>query len=72
MITIDCHSSFLGEAVYNPAKETLRITIGGHWYYYYGITPQKFARFRHSESRGRYFCNYIKGKYDSVKRKVRS
>lgn len=70
--TMDCHSSFLGEAVYFSTKQVLRLTIGGTWYYYHGVTKQKFSRFRSARSRGQYYCTYIKGKYETTKRKVRS
>ena len=68
---ISVHSSFIKSAVYNGAKQSLRIEIGDFWYYYYGVTMQKVARFRKAASKGSYFCNYIKGKYKVIKRKSR-
>lgn len=68
---ISVHSSFIKSAVYNEAKQRLRIEIGDTWYYYYGITKQKVNRFKNAASKGQYFCKYIKGKYEILKRKVR-
>lgn len=68
---ISVHSSFIKSAVYNEAKQSLRIEIGNHWYYYYGITKQKISRFKKAASKGQYFCNYIKGQYKMIKRSVR-
>lgn len=70
MIKISVHSSFIDSAVYNEDKQFLRIEIKGFWYYYYGITQQKLARFKKAHSKGQYFINYIKGKYETSKRKV--
>ena len=70
MITISVHSSFIDSAVYNEEKQSLRIEIKGFWYYYYGITPQKVSRFKKAESKGRYFTQYIKGKYEMAKRSI--
>ena len=70
-VEIKLHSSFIKAAMYNSEKEFLRLEIGDHWYYYYGVTKQKVARFRKATSKGRYFVNYIKGQYKSVKRKIR-
>ena len=70
MVTeFDTHSSFLGMARYDETKETLRLEIGDYWYYYYGVTKQKVTRFRKATSRGKYFIGYIKGRYDSKRRK---
>lgn len=69
--TISVHSSFIKSAVYNEAKQSLRIEIGNTWYYYYGITKQKINRFKKAASKGQYFCKYIKGKYKSIKRQVK-
>lgn len=69
--TISVHSSFIKSAVYNEAKQSLRIEIGNTWYYYYGITRQKISRLKKSASKGQYFCKYIKGKYKSIKRQVK-
>lgn len=69
--TISVHSSFIKSAVYNEAKQSLRIEIGNHWYYYYGITKQKISRFKKAASKGQYFCNYIKGQYRTIKRAIR-
>lgn len=70
-INVKIHSSFILEAMYNEAKESLRLQIKDTWYYYYGITPQKFSRFMKAESKGRYFGKYIKGQYETMKRKMR-
>lgn len=70
-MVINVHSSFIRSAVYNEAKQSLRIEIGGTWYYYYGITKQKVGRFKNAASKRQYFCRYIKGKYETLKRKVR-
>lgn len=69
-ITISVHSSFIKSAKYDKEKESLRLEIGNTWYYYYGITQQKIARFKKAQSKGKYFINYIKGKYETSKRKV--
>lgn len=69
-ITISVHSSFIKSAVYNKDRQSLRLEIGNTWYYYYGITQQKLARFKKAHSKGQYFINYIKGKYETSKRKV--
>lgn len=71
MIKISVYSSFIDSAVYNEDKQLLRIEIKGFWYYYYGITKQKISRFKKAASKGQYFCNYIKGQYKTIKRKVR-
>ena len=68
---ISVHSSFIKSAVYNEAKQSLRIEIGNHWYYYYGITKQKISRFKKAASKGQYFCTYIKGQYRTIKRAIR-
>lgn len=69
-IVFDPRSSFIKGAAYYPDKEMLRLEMGQSWYYHYGITKQKFYRFRKAASRGKYFCTYIKGKYETCKRKV--
>lgn len=69
-INLNVHSSFIVEAVYNEAKQVLRIQISDTWYYYYGVTRQKVARFSNAYSKGQYFCKYIKGQYDMAKRKI--
>lgn len=71
MIQISVHSSFIKSAAYNPDKQSLRLEIGNHWYYYYGVTKQKIARFKKAASKGSYFCQYIKGQYEMTKRKIR-
>lgn len=68
---ITVHSSFIKAANYNKELQRLRLQIGNYWYYYYGITVQKIARFKKAASKGQYFCKYIKGKYKSTKRAVR-
>lgn len=68
--TISVHSSFIKSVEYNEELQRLRIEIGNTWYYYYGITQQKLARFKKAHSKGQYFINYIKGKYETSKRKV--
>lgn len=68
---IEVHSSFIRSAVYNEVRQSLRIEIGDTWYYYYGITKQKAGRFKNAASKGGYFCKYIKGKYETLKRKAR-
>ena len=68
---ISVHSSFIKSAVYNEDRQSLRIEIGNTWYYYYGVTKQKIGRFKKAASKGQYFCNYIKGQYRTIKRKVR-
>lgn len=70
-MVISVHSSFIKSAVYNEAKQSLRVEIGNTWYYYYGVTKQKIGRFKRSESKGKYFCNYIKGRYKTTKRKIK-
>lgn len=68
---ISVHSSFIKAAMYNEEKQMLRIEIGNYWYYYYGITRQKISRFKKAHSKGQYFCKFIKGHYESLKRKIR-
>lgn len=68
---VSVHSSFIIGAVYNEEKRCLRLQIHSTYYYYYGITRQKVARFKRAESKGKYFINFIKGKYEMTKRKVR-
>lgn len=70
-MSISVHSSFIKSAVYNEERQSLRLEIGDFWYYYYGITRQKVARFKKAASKGSYFCNYIKGNYELLKRKTR-
>lgn len=70
-MVISVHSSFIKSAVYNEAKQSLRIEIGNSWYYYYGVTKQKINRFKKAASKGQYFCNYIKGRYKTIKRTIR-
>lgn len=71
IMIINVHSSFIKSAVYNEAKQSLRIEIGNTWYYYYGITKQKISRFKKAISKGRYFCKYIKGQYKTIKRTIK-
>lgn len=68
-IGISIHSSFIKSVEYNESLQRLRIEIDNYWYYYYGITIQKFYRFRKAASKGSYFCKYIKGKYKTTKRR---
>lgn len=70
-MVISVHSSFIKSAVYNEAKQSLRIEIGTSWYYYYGVNKQKINRFKKAASKGKYFCNYIKGRYKTIKRTIR-
>nr|DAG98763.1 MAG TPA: KTSC domain [Herelleviridae sp.] len=70
-ITISVHSSFIKSAMYNEDKQSLRIEIGNSWYYYYGVTKQKVSHFKKAASKGQYFCNYIKGRYRTIKRTAR-
>lgn len=69
--TINPHSSFIEEAKYEEKTKTLRLKIGGAFYYYMGVTKQKFGRFRNAVSRGTYYSQFIKGKYKTIKRRVR-
>lgn len=68
MEAISVHSSFIKSAVYNEDKGFLRFEIGNAWYYFYGVTKQKVARFKKAQSKGKYFCAYIKGQYKTIKR----
>ena len=68
---ISVHSSFIDGAVYDASKQCLRLEIHSTYYYYYGVTKQKVARFKHAQSKGKYFIQYIKGQYESLKRKAR-
>lgn len=70
-VNLHVHSSFIVEALYNETKQVLRLQIKSTWYYYYGITPQKVARFKKAKSKGRYFIQYIKGKYEMAKRSIK-
>lgn len=70
MITLSVHSSFIVSAAYNEERQWLRIQIGNRFYYYHGVTMQKVARFKKAASKGSYFCNYIKGKYQMTTRKM--
>ena len=70
-VNLHVHSSFIVEAMYNSAKQVLRLQIKDTRYYYYGITPQKIARFKKAKSKGRYFIQYIKGKYEMAKRSIK-
>lgn len=63
-------SSFIKAASYNEGKQRLRLEIGNHWYYYYGVTIQRIYRFRKAVSKGTYYCKFIKGKYKTLKRRV--
>lgn len=71
VMVISVHSSFIKSAVYNEDRQSLRLEIGNSWYYFYGITKQKVNRFKKAASKGQYFCKYIKGKYETLKRKAR-
>lgn len=71
MMEISVHSSFIKSAEYSENNQRLRLEIGEHWYYYYGVTKQKINRFKKATSKGKYFCTYIKGKYKVLKRKIR-
>lgn len=70
-MTISVHSSFIKSAVYNEDRQSLRLEIGNFWYYFYGVTKQKVNRFNKATSKGQYFCKYIKGNYETLKRKAR-
>lgn len=70
-MAISVHSSFIKSAEYNEELQRLRIEIGNHWYYYYGITKQKISRFKKAASKGQYFCKYIKGQYKTIKRVIK-
>ena len=72
MEQIKVHSGFILGAVYDEDKRMLRIRIGNTYYYYYGVTKQKVARFRNAPSKGAYFCKYIKDRYQTRKRKLNS
>ena len=71
METIIVKSSFIKGMQYDRDAERLRVEIGDTWYYYYGVTKQKVARLKKAASKGSYFCRYIKGKYKTIKRKIR-
>lgn len=71
MEQIIMHSSFIMRAAYNEEKQCLRLEIHSTYYYYYGVTKQKVARFKKAESKGKYFIRFIKGQYKVLKRKVR-
>lgn len=68
---ISVHSSFIVGAEYNEEKQCLRLQIHSTYYYYYGITRRKVARFKKAESKGKYFISFIKGRYEMTKRKIR-
>lgn len=70
METILVKSSFIKSMQYDRDAERLRVEIGDTWYYYYGVTKQKVARLKKAASKGRYFCQYIKGKYKTAKRRI--
>lgn len=72
MEAIAVRSSFIKGAAYNENRQLLRLTIGDKWYYYYGVTKQKMARFKKSPSKGEYFVNHIKGQYETIKRNIRT
>lgn len=69
-MNIIVYSSFIKAVRYDEAKQILRVHIGNHYYYYYGVSLQKIYRFRKAESKGQYFCAYIKGHYESTKRRT--
>ena len=71
METINAHSSFIKELRYTEATQTLRVQIGETWYYYKGVTKQKFARLKKATSKGKYYCEKIKGKYQTTKRRIK-
>ena len=70
METLSVHSSFIKSAAYNEDKGFLRLEIGNAWYYFYGITKQKVARFKKAASKGKYFIKHIKGQYRMAKRNI--
>ena len=70
METLSVHSSFIKSAAYNEDKGFLRLEIGNAWYYFYGITKQKVARFKKATSKGKYFIKHIKGQYRMAKRNI--
>lgn len=66
---IEMYGSFLEEAVYDEIKKVLRIKIGSTFYYYHGVTKIRIAKFKKAVSKGSYYCKFIKGKYETTKRK---
>ena len=71
METIKVHSSFIDAIQYSANAQRLKVVIGSTAYFYYGITKQKIARLKKAASKGGYFCKYIKGKYQMIRRKIR-
>ena len=65
-------SSFIGnEVTYLPTTKRLCIIIGNHKYFYYGVSRIRLNKFLKAHSKGSYFCNYIKGNYESSKRIIK-
>lgn len=62
-------SSFIGkEVTYLPANRRLCIIIGNHKYFYYDVSRIRLNKFLRSKSKGSYYCKFIKGKYQTLKR----
>jgi hypothetical protein len=59
------YSSSIAMIIYNRIKNALTIEFkSGKRYRYYNVSVQKFARFKNAKSKGSYFANYIRGKYE--------
>lgn len=68
MIMVEIKSSNLKGASYNTETETLSVTFNnGAIYEYYKFPWEKFAKFRISESQGKFLNSDINGKYEFKK-----
>jgi len=64
IITVSIQSSNIKSASYETDSKTLTITFSNlNVYKYYDVPWEIFARFRISESQGKYFSKEINGKY---------
>lgn len=56
-------SSFIQRACFSGSKHLLLLFFNGAYYPYCGVPSSTFANLLNSSSRGKYFHEYIKGKY---------
>ena len=64
VINVEINSTNLKSASYNTESKTLTVSFkNGSIYEYYEFPWELFAKFRVSESQGKFFSSQINGKY---------
>ncbi|HYK76861.1 MAG TPA: KTSC domain-containing protein [Daejeonella sp.] len=61
-------SSVIAHFSYSPLTSILEITfVSGKVYYYQHVPPEIYKKLKTADSKGRYFNEYIKDKYEFKK-----